>query len=298
MPNWCENRVTFMSNGTPEGELAIHDFHDRIINAGKVYNTDKYITCWECFIEDYSYDQSNGLFEYQDKLPASKRGYIDYISDVECGSFHIESYDAWAANNAYWVLLLRRLYGDLITFTYIASEPGMGCYYTNDEGVLPRYDISINTSGIESLMGIPGAFTTTDNLFMCLNRQNSYVDYRSFPYGYTDKYDRPNNYDFSFIFDTEGDDDECIADLENHVFCKGMPELKRVEDIKQYLPNVDVCIDEYQYIPLEDEVISELSKNMAIRKIFGQDISDKEKEETMKNLEKYCKLLGIEVTEF
>lgn len=298
MPNWCENCITFMHNGTPEGEVALRDFHDRIIKAGRAYNIEgKY--CWECDVEDYSYDQCNGLFQYQDKLPVHKRGYIEHISDINYGCFHLVTYDAWAANNAYWVLLLNRLYGNLITFTYIASEPGMGLYYTNDNGMLPRYNVGVYTNGLENLMVLPNTFNTTDNLFMCLNTQNPYIGYPRVSYDYSKKWGKPHIYDFNFRMFVEGDDDEVIAECEDYVFGKEMPEISKIDDIKQHLPdNVDININEFSYVPLEDEIPQALFQDAIASLLIHQDNNDICNdiiEETNKNLEKFSNELGVDI---
>lgn len=304
MPNWCENYLTFMHNGTPEGEIALRDFHDRIIKANRAYNIEGEY-CWECDIEDYSYDQCNSLFQYQDKLPVSKRGYITHISDINYGCFHMVTYDAWAANNAFWVLLLNRLYGNLITFTYQASEPGMGLYYTNDMGILPRYNVGVYTDGLENLMSIPTAFNTNDNLFMCLNTQNPYVGYRRIPYDYKNNWGKPSHYDFDFHMIVEGDDDEVIAECEDYVFGKEMPEISKVDDINQYLPNnVNIDIDEFDYISLEDEVTQAIKDNAIISMLrYNSGLCDQETfaesiKDANEKLKKFCNELGVDVTYF
>lgn len=304
MPNWCENYLTFMHNGTPEGEVALRDFHDRIIKAGRAYNIEGE-HCWECDIEDYSYDQCNGLFQYQDKLPVSKRGYITHISDINYGCFHMVTYDAWAANNAFWVLLLNRLYGNLITFTYQASEPGMGLYYTNDMGMLPRYNVDVYTDGLENLMSIPTAFNTNDNLFMCLNTQNPYVGYPRRLYDYSTKWGKPSIYDFDFHMIVEGDDDEVISECEDYVFGKEMSEISKIDDIKQHLPdNVDIDINEFDYVTLEDEVPQAIKDNAIISMLrYNNGLCDQETfaesiKDANEKLKKFCNELGVDVTYF
>ena len=42
MPNWCDNTLTFMSNGTPEGDIALQDFHNKIIQAKGYINPFKF----------------------------------------------------------------------------------------------------------------------------------------------------------------------------------------------------------------------------------------------------------------
>ena len=305
MPNWCENYLTFMHNGTPEGEIALRDFHDRIMNSSNVYKSSENNYSWECYIEDYSYDQSNGLFQYQDKLPVRKRGYIEHISDINYGCFHMVTYDAWAANNAFWVLLLNRLYGNLITFTYQASEPGMGLYYTNDMGMLPRYNVGVYTDGLENLMSIPTAFNTNDNLFMCLNTQNPYVGYPRRPYDYSTKWGKPSIYDFDFHMIVEGDDDEVIAECEDYVFGKEMPEISKIDDIKQHLPdNVDIDINEFDYVTLEGEVTQAIKDNAIISMLrYNNGLCDQETfaesiKDANEKLEKFCNELGVDVTYF
>ena len=305
MPNWCENYLTFMHNGTPEGEIALRDFHDRIMNSSNVYKSSENNYSWECYIEDYSYDQSNGLFQYQDKLPVRKRGYIEHISDINYGCFHMVTYDAWAANNAFWVLLLNRLYGNLITFTYQASEPGMGLYYTNDMVMLARYNVGVYTDGLEKLMSIPTAFNTNDNLFMCLNTQNPYVGYPRRPYDYSTTWGKPSIYDFDFHMIVEGDDDEVISECEDYVFGKEMPEISKIDDIKQHLPdNVDIDINEFDYVTLEDEVPKAIKDNAIISMLrYDSGLCDQETfaesiKDANEKLKKFCNELGVDVTYF
>ena len=107
MPNWCNNALTFMSNGTPEGDIALQDFHNKIIQAKGYINPFKfgeydYEYTWESDIEDISFDQSNGLFEFCDKIDFPKRGYIISISDINNGAFHVVTQDAWSPNVTFW----------------------------------------------------------------------------------------------------------------------------------------------------------------------------------------------------
>lgn len=301
MPNWCENCLIFMHNGTTEGEIALRDFHDRIKASGNAYKNSENDYYWECDIENYSYDQSNGLFQYQDKLSVNKRGYIEYVSDINNGCFHMLTYDAWSANNAFWILLLNRLYGNMITFTYLAAEPGMGLYYTDNKRMLPRYNVDIYTNGLENLMSIPTAFNTDDNLFMYLNTQNPYVGYPTTSYDYSTKWNRPNKYDFDFHMIIEGNDDKVIAKCEDYVFGKEMPDITKVDDIKQHLPNVDVDIDEYKYVSLESEVPRAIKENATLAFLESNATQEEIKnitEKANKNLEKFGNELGVDYKEF
>ena len=276
MPNWCENYITFMSNGTPEGDLALQDFYNKIVNTPK-YNG----LIWESSIESFCFDQCNGLFEYQNKIPAYKRGYIANISDINFGTFHVVTCDAWIANNAFWYYLIKRLYGNnnLITFTFMATEPGMELYYTNDPGVLPRYNLDVCIeNGMEDLMKIPAAWdysNSENNLFMFLNNQNPFVNI--YPY-------------FDFYLSSEGDEDDIISDCEKYIFGKEMPDITNIEQLTNKIKDMglDVSMNEFECVDLEDEIRNDIINSCVVKRAttdsekdndtFVKEINDKLKE--------------------
>lgn len=260
MPNWCENYITFMSNGTPEGNLALQDFHNKIINTPK-YNG----RIWESIIESYCFDQCNGLFEYQNKIPTYKRGYVVNISDINFDIFHVTTYDAWVANNAFWYYLIKRLYGnnDLITFTFMATEPGMELYYTNDLGVLPRYNLDVFAeNGMEDLMKIPAAwdYSNSESLFMFLNNENPFVNrYRP--------YNNMNKYAFGFYLSSEGDEDDIISNCEEYIFDKDMPDITNIEQLTNKIKDMglNASMNEFEYVDLEDELKNDIATSCVVK---------------------------------
>ena len=245
MPNWCNNTLTFMSNGTPEGDIALQDFHNKIIQSkGYIKNPFKfgeydYEYTWESGIEDISFDQSNGLFEFCDKIDFPKRGYITFISDINYGTFHVVTQDAWSPNVIFWYYLLKRMYGDLITFNYIAYEPNMGIYCTNDPGVLPRRNLIVHAHGNE-LINIPTAWDLDNSIgpFMHLNTNNPNIyEFVNCPTS-----------DFEFDLEVDGDDDEIIACCEDNIFGHSLPNVNDVYDLQKEL---EAKFDEL-FGPMED----------------------------------------------
>lgn len=263
MPNWCENFLTFMSNGTEQGNLALIDFHTKLRAVQKKNMTNG---LWECHVEDFltNVDMSNGLFEYVGKIKFNKRGYISSISDINYNSFHVVTYDAWSANNAFWVELLTMIYGNLITFTYIANEPGMQLFYTNNTGVLPRYNASFYINNIADLMKVPGAWNPnlSNNVFLCLDINNPYLYYRQSPYKYTNEYDMPRNDSFEFILELDGDDDDVISEFEDYVFKKDLSDVSNVNELASEINKLDLgdnfAHQEFNYVPLEEDVAASI----------------------------------------
>ena len=103
----------------------------------------------------------------------------------------------------------------------------------------------------------------------------------------------------------EGDDDEVIAECEDYVFGKEMPEISKVDDINQYLPNnVNIDIDEFDYISLEDEVPQDIKDNAIISMLrYNSGLCDQETfaesiKDANEKLKKFCNELGVDVTYF
>lgn len=261
MPNWCNNDLTFMSNGTSEGDIALQDFHNKIIQAKGYINPFKFggydsEYTWECDIEDTSFDQSNGLFEFCDKIDFPKRGYITSISDINNGVFHVNTQDAWGPNVAFWCYLVERLYGNLITFKYIAYEPNMGIYCTNDSGILPRRNLVIYAQG-NDLFNIPTAWDLNNSIgpFMCLNTNNPNI------YKYETVYRYPQT---EFELEVDGDDDEIIACCENNIFGHSLPNVNDIYDLQKELSKIgldnnnNIFIHDYIYNPVDVDINSYL----------------------------------------
>ena len=257
MPNWCNNALTFMSNGTPEGDIALQDFHNKIIQSkGYIKNPFKfgeydYEYTWESGIEDISFDQSNSLFEFCDKIDFPKRGYITSISDINYGVFHVVTQDAWSPNVTFWYYLLKRMYGDLITFNYIAYEPNMGIYCTNDPGVLPRRNLIVHAHGNE-LINIPTAWDLDNSIgsFMYLNTNNPNIyEFINCPTS-----------DFEFDLEVDGDDDEIIACCEDNIFGHSLPNVNDVYDLQKELSkigltkNINIFMNDYVYSSIEKDI--------------------------------------------
>ena len=157
MPNWCNNFITFWSDGTPEGDVGLKDLNNKIGQTfslvrdwGKMKLFERIPNCyawynaWECYLAEYMY----GIH-----IDCYQRGYITFCEDLEPGRdhFNVECDDAWSPNIGFWQTLLNYAYCGHITFTYQASEPGMEIYQTNDSGLLPRYSAYIYASGIDRM---------------------------------------------------------------------------------------------------------------------------------------------------
>ena len=267
MPNWCNNTLTFMSNGTPEGDIALQDFHNKIIQTKGYINPFKFggydsEYTWECDVEDISFDQSNGLFEFCDKIDFPKRGYITFISDINYGVFHVVTQDAWSPNVIFWYYLLKRMYGDLITFNYIAYEPNMGIYCTNDPGVLPRRNLIVHAHGNE-LINIPTAWDLDNSIgpFMHLNTNNPNIyEFLNYPTS-----------GFEFDLEVDGDDDEIIACCEDNIFGHSLPNVNDVYDLQKELSkiglttNINIFMNDYVYSSVEEDIEWEHKLNQFIK---------------------------------
>lgn len=262
MPNWCNNALTFMSNGTPEGDIALQDFYNKIIQAKGYINPFKFggydsEYTWECDIEDISFDQSNGLFEFCDKIDFPKRGYITSISDINNGVFHVNTQDAWSPNVIFWYYLLKKLYGNLVTFNYIACEPNMGIYCTNDSNIIPRRNLVIYAQG-NDLFNIPAAWDLNNSIgpFMCLNTNNPNIyKYETLrcPYGAL-RYSQ-----VEFDLEVDGNDDEIIACCEDNVFGHSLPNVNDAYDLQKELSKIglddnNVFMNDYVYSSVEEDI--------------------------------------------
>ena len=78
-----------------------------------------------------------------------------------------------------------------------------------------------------------------------------------------------------------------------------MNSLTKIDDIKQHLPdNVDIYINEFSYVPLEDEIPQALFQDAIASLLIHQDNNDICNdiiEETNKNLEKFSNELGVDI---
>lgn len=238
MPNWCENFMTIFSDGTPEGMTALQDFHSKLLQLTEIFkgneqwNTQNnifqqqgyrdYRYVWEVDVEQYFGLQINNV---------EKRGYIRNISNINIDNFIIDCDDAWSANVAFWYILIQTLYNGKLQLKYQASEPGMGLYYTNDRGLLPRYVLNMFADS-EELINFPNLWDYSNPLFPCLNRNHPSLMYHPSDYPYISDY-------------VEGDEDEVIeyyADSYND----NCETLSDIVSSGGY-----VHIDEYIYEPIE-----------------------------------------------
>lgn len=226
MPNWCNNFMQFFHNGTPEGELALKDFHDRIALAIQK-STDPYAT-WEADIEkEFGICIQNTL----------KRGYVAYLDEISNGAFYIECEDAWNANLGFWYTLIKYMYGDKLDFTYQASEPGMCYFYTNNQGLLPRYSLNIYAE-TKDLIRLPNVWDTSGGLFWELNRSHPNV------------FISPLNGRINVDDFVEGDEDEIIEHFADNYNCN----CECINDIHKSLgDDIDYNLDSWEYIPLTSE---------------------------------------------
>lgn len=92
MANWCETYLTFQSNGSEAGNQALADFHNKLsciaLNIGGHWIN----TLWEQDVEDYIMSKIDSL--KGKSINANKRGYIDYMTDINNHTFHVVCYDA------------------------------------------------------------------------------------------------------------------------------------------------------------------------------------------------------------
>jgi len=169
MPNWCNNFITFWSDGTPEGNCALIDLHNKMEQVAKLMqqicpeNRD----LWEVYLAKYGYGVDISCYQ---------RGYIYWISDIVGNGeeFSIECEDAWAPNIQFWQALLCYFYQNRVSFTFQASEPGMQIYETNDWGILPRYNVNIYAEGVDELLNFDKLWNWDNPLFPRID--NDYVD--------------------------------------------------------------------------------------------------------------------------
>lgn len=268
MPNWCNNYLTFNSDGTPEGDMALQDLHDKIVNTQKLMSqlraNQPYggSDLWEVHLAHFGYGVDIDCYQ---------RGYIFFISDVEYGIFHVETDDAWSPNITFWNLLISYFYGDKINFTFQACEPGMGIYETNDPGLLPRYVVDLYPDTVDNMLKLDKVWDWSNPLFPRLDSDRADVseskfiptgyDYNETPYkvtGWEYYIGRPFMYE-----STEGDEDECLEYLEDYVTIN---ENDTIESVEERLDGL-MCVHQYEYVPLEAVLDGEEITNAAMGKL-------------------------------
>lgn len=252
MPNWCGVYYTLMGVG-PDGHNAITDLHTKLNTLWKQKSCGE---LWWVDVEEYLL--GTNVF----RIPCSKRGYIIDISDLNFDTFHIVCDDAWSANAAHLYSLLGMLYGNAIQINYIATEPGMCLFYTNDRGMLPRY----NCNGY---MEIPFHEALSNPLFFkpmannpCFVEKQDVQDYIFYPHRFSDNVGID-------LYDIEGDEDYVIEEVSRALNLDDT-KFETIDDLVKTADKygLELSVDEFKYVPIEDLVEEERRFNeiMEVRK--------------------------------
>ncbi len=255
MPNWCNNFITFLSDGTPEGNCALVDLHNKIEQVAKLVQQIHLGSgdLWEVYLAKLGYGVDISCYQ---------RGYIYYISDIVGNvEFSIECYDAWSPNIQFWQALLYYFYQNRISFTFQASEPGMQIYETNDLGVLPRYTVNIYAEGVDELLTFDKLWNWDNPLFPRIdneyvdNSQGQWIKYPCSPLfdengnrKYYDRWVEPRVYYWN---EFEGDEDEIISETEELIT---LQPFETIDDIRA-IPGINV--NEWQYINTDGAIAQE-----------------------------------------
>jgi hypothetical protein len=262
MPNWCETHITFYAN--EGGEQAIQDFHRHLMEAQTLYP--------RLIKNPWSYDRDLWLVDvatyYGVYIDVTQRGYFEFIQpDVTHNSFQVTILDAWGPNIAFWVMLLGKFYGNKIGFLYQAAEPGMGIYVTNDQGLLPRYNLSVHADNVDELLTLDRLFIK-DGPFWFMGddhegdfwaREGGWFNYRNYP----DNEDGSVNYRSEFMdpcvyyYDQfEGDDDECLGFLDD--LTSRIENVDSIESVSQLPISVDSYIYENSTQAMNGQIYGDL----------------------------------------
>lgn len=236
MPNWCETTISFDGRDTEEGKRALEDFYNKIVET----NGNEHCIVFEEMIEKHIVDTMTPLYPYNNN--ENKRGYIAWINDINYNSFTIVCEDAWTPNIKFWDKLIRSFYGDdKIDIRYQAYEPGMGLFWTNDEGLLPRYNFDFTAYGLKEIMKLPGMFDPSRSYgpFMFLDSSNNcfnYTNYNKDIVGYVN-------------FITDGDEDDVLGYIEE---CN-LGKYNTIEQAEHELNKVGTAyVNEFKYVPVEE----------------------------------------------
>jgi hypothetical protein len=221
MANWCETYLTFQSNGTEAGNQALADFYSKLLcialNTKCVDLEGHWInTLWEQDVEDYIMSKIDSL--KGKSINAFKRGYIDYITNINYHTFHVVCYDAWVPNVDFWYILTTALYPEgLIEILYQATEPGCDIFLTNDRGLLPRYHMNVSIEGVTNLLNFPGMFNQQLSYgpFMYLANQDAIQIYHDYKCDYANKKVLRKFDEIEYCQDFEGDEDDILEQFEN-----------------------------------------------------------------------------------
>ena len=270
MPNWCNNFITFWSDGTPEGNCALVDLHNKMEQVAKLMkqicpeNRD----LWEVYLAKYGYGVDISCYQ---------RGYIYYISDIVGNGeeFSIECEDAWSPNIQFWQALLYYFYQNKVSFKFQASEPGMQIYETNDLGILPRYNVNIYAEGVDELLVFDKLWNWDNPLFPRIdndyvdNSQGQWIKYPCSPLfdddgnrKYYDRWVEPRVYYWN---EFEGDEDEVISETEELITHQPF---ETIDDIKA-IPGISV--NEWQYVDTDNAIEQEELCDKICSKIGDRD---------------------------
>ena len=252
MPNWCNNIITFWSDGTPEGNCALVDLHNKMEQVAKLVQQIHLGSgdLWEVYLAKLGYGVDISCYQ---------RGYIYYISDIVGNvEFSIECYDAWSPNIQFWQALLCYFYQNRVSFTFQASEPGMQIYETNDWGVLPRYNVNIYAEGVDELLAFDKLWNWDNPLFPridndCVNNsQGQWIKYPCSPLfdedGNRKYYDRWFMPTVNYYNEFEGDEDEVISDL------KDLITLQPTDTIDDVGAIPGISVNEWQYVDTDNAI--------------------------------------------
>lgn len=255
MPNWCNNFITFWSDGTPEGNAALADLHNKI---EWTYNLMKQISpnnrdLWEVYIANYGFGVDISCYQ---------RGYIYWIGDIVGNGteFSVECDDAWSPNIQFWQALLYYFYQNKVSFTFQASEPGMQIYETNDPGILPRYNVNICAEGVNELLTFDKLWDWNNPLFPKID--NDYVNncpgqWVKYPCSGFDENGNRKYYDrwcmpsISYWNEFDGDEDGVIGDIEELITIQPTD---TIDDIGA-IPGISV--NEWQYVDIDNAIEQE-----------------------------------------
>lgn len=220
MANWCETYLTFQSNGTEAGNQALVDFYSKLLcialNTKCVDLEGHWInTLWEQDVEDYIMSKIDSL--KGKSINAFKRGYIDYITNINYHTFHVVCYDAWVPNVDFWYILTTALYPEgLIEILYQATEPGCDIFLTNDEWLLPRYILNISIASLTDMLKFPDMFNQQLSYgpFMYLARQDGIQIYQKYKYDYSNRKVLRKFNNIEYYQDFEGDETDILTQIE------------------------------------------------------------------------------------
>lgn len=304
MPNWCNNFITFWSDGTPEGNAGLKDLNAKILYVSNLINEWKKMklfesieNCfssycvWECYLAEYGY----GL-----KIATEQRGYITFCDEIDPEHdehFSIECEDAWSPNLGFWYYLLQYAYSGHITFTYQASEPGMCSYSTNDPCILPRYSGYVVTENLEQLKEFDKIWDNSYNqLFQYLIPGNVFGNTKLFSkyIKHDENFRRMYDENHKLIVEDrlmpsapslelyclEGDEDEVLATLEEYKTLSPNATINNLEDEFKNKDNAS-CIYFYPWelVEVEEHVECEKYSRTLIKNFMNEETHEVTEEE-------------------